>query len=616
MLDAGDWSGAADCFRQALALDPDQADALINLGFVLLESGQPTQAELPLRRAVVLLPESADANYLLGAALLSLGDPRAVAALARSIELAPSLLVARRDLGRALFEQGRLSEAAIALRAGIAQNGDDPDLHQFLGNVQQSLMEFDAAIASYRRALELQPRHAPVLSNLSQALVQVSDFEGAVDAARKAVALDPSLATAHSNLLLTLSCDARCDPQDYLEEARAYGQTLAAAAPAGASPLPAIASPKALRIGFVSGDLHSHPVGYFLDSVMAHWGTGTDLQAVAFSNHPRHDTVTDRLRQSFHAWHEVHALSDAELARLIAAQRIDVLVDLSGHTPGNRLGVFASRQAPVQVTWLGYWASTGLATMDYLLADPVSVPPETRSQFCETVWYLPQTRFCFTAPSSTAAPEPAESPVRRNGHVTFGSFQRLTKLNASVLALWSRVLKAVPGSHLRIQAKELATPASHARLLQRFSLAGIPASRIELVGPSSRETYFAAHSDVDILLDTFPHAGATTTCEALWMGVPTITLSGNTMLARQGASLLQCCGLPDWIAADADAYVELAARHAADQAALVDLRTRLRSQVRDSPLFDAAAFAQQLQQSFRDMCRHVEAHRGLVPPDL
>jgi protein O-GlcNAc transferase len=595
---------AAEQYRLAMTADAGSADAHVNLGYALLELGRPDEAAPVLERAIVLAPASHDAHYLLGKAFLSQRafEP-ALAHLRQSIALKPDLLVAALDLGKTLHNIGRSDQAAAVLRAAMNANGGSADLHHFLGNVQlhRSAPE---ALASYRRALALDPNQAAVHSNMALALLELCDFSGAAVAARRALALDPQLHAARSNLLSALSCDASCLPDAYLTEARTYGAIVTESATRHRmSPARVLADRvHRLRVGFVSGDLHNHPVGYFLENVLAHWND-TDMPAVAYSNNPISDDLTARLRNHFSEWRDISGMSDDAAARLIASDRIDVLIDLSGHTAENRLPMFALRPAPVQASWLGYWASTGVPAIDHVLADAISVPAEKRAQFSENVWYLPDTRLCFSAPAIAGVPEVAPLPALAKGHVTFGSFQRLIKLNDAVLGLWARVLHAVPDACLRLQASQLSDPAARDQVCARLAAVGIDASRVQLAGPSSRIDYLAAHAEVDILLDTFPHSGATTTCEALWMGVPTVTLAGTTMLSRQGASLLTCAGLAEWVAEDEAGYVELALRWARDLEQLAQVRESLRDRVATSPLFDAARFTVNLQAALRALSR-------------
>jgi protein O-GlcNAc transferase len=612
---------AIEQYRLAVRSDPRNLAANVNLGFALLENGQTSAAIDPLRQALTIDADSADANYLLGAALLAQHQAAFAAThLQRAIALQPALMVGYRDLGKALHQLNRHDEAKIILRAGLAIDSSFVDFHYFLGNIALHQMQFEEAMANYQNALSLQPDHAAVYNNLSQVLLNLCDFKGAALAARKSLAIDPLVPSARSNLLMSLSCDADCTPAEYLAEAKIFGQLMASKPLL--SPSTAFAQPDSAsrewaaerrpRIGFVSGDLHNHPVGYFLEAVLSHWHAGPGLEVYAYANGNIHDELSTRLKAHFAEWREISILDDEATASLIKSDCIDVLVDLSGHTAENRLPMFARRAAPVQVSWLGYWASTGLPEMDYVLADRYSVPDEHRCHFVEQIRHLPDTRLCFSPPNSGDAPDVSVPPASISGRITFGSFQRMTKLNGTVLSLWGRVLSAVPNSRLRLQSAQMASPAARSQLQEALTRAGVDISRVQLVEAGSRMKYLEAHAEVDILLDTFPHSGATTTCEALWMGVPTITLAGPTMLGRQGVSLLQNAGLSNWIANTHDEYVSLAVGHSADFSALSELRSNLRAQVLKSPLFDAENFARQFQDALTDLWRRRGKQGSLV----
>jgi predicted O-linked N-acetylglucosamine transferase (SPINDLY family) len=314
---------------------------------------------------------------------------------------------------------------------------------------------------------------------------------------------------------------------------------------------------------------------------------------------PREDDLTARIKPRFAQWRRIDGLDDEAAARLIFADSPDVLLDLSGHTAHNRLGVFAWRPAPVQAGWLGYFATTGLAAMDWVIADRASVQEAQHAHFTERIWYLPQTRLCFTPPDQ--APVAGPLPAQANGFVTFGSFQNLGKVNEQVLALWSRVLEAVPGSRLRWQNALLADEATRDLVRRRMAARGIEPSRLRFQGKVSRRAYLAAYNEIDIVLDSFPYPGGTTTCEALWMGVPTVTLQGDRMLSRQGAALLAAAGVPQWIAGDQEEYVANAAALAGDLPALAELRRTLRERVATSALFDARRFAREFAQALHSM---------------
>jgi predicted O-linked N-acetylglucosamine transferase (SPINDLY family) len=339
-------------------------------------------------------------------------------------------------------------------------------------------------------------------------------------------------------------------------------------------------------------------VGFFLESLLAHLHP-LRVELYAYSNKAYADELTARIRPHFSAWREIHNLNDEQTAQLIHRDGIHILIDLSGHTAGNRLPVFAWKPAPVQVAWLGYFATTGVAEMDYLIADAAGVSASHRTQFSETVQYLPDTRLCFTPPVTELSVAPLPAP--HNGYVTFGCFQNLSKLGDAVLAAWGRIFAALPTARLHLGSKLLHRPEIAQQLRDRLQRHGIAPDRVSLSGAVSRAEYLAKHANIDILLDTFSYPGGTTTCEALWMGVPTVTLAGDTLLSRQGVSLLNAAGLPDWVAQNEEDYVTKAVAFASDLHNLAELRAGLREQVRNSPLFDAPHFAHNFEQALWQM---------------
>jgi predicted O-linked N-acetylglucosamine transferase (SPINDLY family) len=355
-----------------------------------------------------------------------------------------------------------------------------------------------------------------------------------------------------------------------------------------------------LRIGFVSGDLRNHPVGAFLENVLARIDP-TRLNLVAYSTSFTEDELSARVKPWFAEWSVVASLTDEVLASKIHSDQIDILVDLAGHTERNRLSVFAWRPAPLQVAWLGYWASTGVSEIDYILADQISVPKSSQQYFCEKTWYLPDTRFCFTPPVIDRVIEVQGLAAQRKGHITFGSFQALNKMSDGSLSAWSRILAVIPSARLRLQNWQLSYPDAKEDMRKRLAAASIDLDRTDLHGGAPRDEYLAAYSEVDIILDTFPFPGGTTTAEALWIGVPTITLTGETLLARQGESMLRCVGLGDWVATTEQEYFDLALVHASDLTRLSELRTGLRSHVLGTPLFDADRFSRHLVEAFAGM---------------
>ncbi len=307
-------------------------------------------------------------------------------------------------------------------------------------------------------------------------------------------------------------------------------------------------------------------------------------------------------------------MSDLDLARRIREDAIDVLVDVSGHTSQNRLGVFAAKPAPVQVTWLGYFGSTGVSGVDYVLADPWSVPPGDEDQFTEQVWRLPETRLCFAPPDASV--EVGPPPVMASGCVTYGCFGNLAKVGDAVLSVWCRVLQAVPGARMFVKAKQLGDAAVRQRLIARFHEHGIGEDRLTIEGPGPRAAYLAAYNRIDVVLDTFPYPGGTTTLEGLWMGVPIVTRQGDRLLSRQGESILVNLGLTDWIANDEEQYVRLAVA-AADPLRLSQVRPSLRKRLQASPLMDAPRFARHFEAALQGMwsrwCTQQAARQSSAP---
>jgi protein O-GlcNAc transferase len=595
---------AVDCFLKALSIQPAYAEVHANMGLALRLRGQPAAAAQSYREALAQQPNSAVWRFNFALALHQLGQmDEAVAQYRLALSLDGRHFEAHVNLAVALLALGNFEASVRSSQDALALQPHSAVVHCNLGLAYRSQNKLEAAMDCYRRALEADPDSAHGHAAMAVALNDQGQTDAALASFQKALSLDPDLIEARSSRLFVLS---HASPGRYLEEARAYGERAAALARPFTSWLATRTSADAmptLRVGFVSGDLREHPVGRFLEDAIAHLDPAI-VQLFAYTTSLQHDQLTARLRPRFSGWASIVGMTDEVAAGRIHADGLHILIDLAGHTAHNRLPVFAWKPAPVQVSWLGYFASTGLAAIDHVLADEVSVPPAARGQFTEHVWYLPDTRMCFTAPAPSAPLETSPPPALTNGHVTFGCFQNLSKVNDAVLAAWAQVLSALPSSRLRLQNKQTGTPTAREALLRRLAGVGIAPERVTLAPPVARDMYLAAHAEVDIILDTFPFPGGTTTCEALWMGVPTITLAGNSMLSRQGASMLSAARLTGWIALTEADYIARAVAHAGDMGALAALRSRLRAQVLASPLFDSVLFAKRLETALTAMWRH------------
>lgn len=602
LFNAGCYAELESLSRLLVEQYPESGFSWKALGACLLAQNKD---DLPiLQRASELLPNDAAAHNNFGNALRNLRQlDDAVASYHRALEINPIFAEGCCNLGIALHDQGKLDNAVASYRRAIEINPDYADAHANLANTLRLLGQLEAAVASGRRALEINPNYAEAHSNLGLALRELGRFDEAVSSFLRALEIKPNLAQAHSELLLIYNLLPNQSPALSLSEARRFGEIATRQARPYTNWRNTPESSRCLRIGLVSGDLHNHPVGYFIDSVLTAFSSNADIQIefITFSNHFASDTLTERIKACCRGWHLVAGLSDENLARLIHDNGIDILIDLSGHTARNRLPAFAWKPAPVQVSWLGYFASTGVEAIDYLIADPWTLPETEEVNFTEKIWRLPETRLCFTPPDMEVAVSPL--PALNNGYMTFGCFNNLVKVNDDVVALWSRVLTSVPGSRLFLKSKQLNESLARQRTIERFSAHGIAADRLILEGQSPRGEYLSAYHRVDISLDPFPYTGGTTSAEGLWMGVPVLTLASNRFLSRQGVGLLMNAGLPEWIAADADDYVARAALHASNLQRLTTLRNELRLQVLSSPLFDAPRFAIHFEAALRGMWR-------------
>lgn len=571
---------AFEALQQAAALLPGDADLACNLGLSLTGLGRLDEAAASLQRALALQPGFAVAHLNLGNVLtVQARWAEAAASYRHALQFNPNLVQAHFKLGIALAEQGQHEAAAASYRNALQLKPDHAEAHGSLANALQALGRADEAVPQYQRAISLQPGHALFHSNLAFALKESGRFDEAAASYQRALALEPLNFETRSNMLFMLNYLP--DQAGALDEARQFGALAVQVARPFTSWNCLPDAGRRLRVGLVSADLRNHPVGYFAQSVLAELGRDVDL--VVYANQANDDAVSNAIRNHCRHWHGVRSLSDEALAQLIHADAIDVLIDLAGHTAHNRLPMLAWKPAPVQLSWLGYCASTGLSSMDAFVGDPWIVPPGSEAQFVEPVLRLPETFLCFTPPALDIAVGPL--PALAQGAITFGCFNKPLKMNEAVVALWAKVLQAVPGSRLLLKG------GSQEAMGERFARHGIAPERLLLEGASPRAEYLAAYHRVDIALDPFPYPGGTTSVEGLWMGVPVLSLRGATALSRQGESLLQNLGLPGWVAADEDDYLARAVAHASDVPALAALRAGLRERLLRSPLCDAPRFA-------------------------
>lgn len=596
----GNFAQADALYRQVIDADPSHADALHLLGVLAGQFGKRDLAIELIGEAIRLNPSAAVYHNNLGFVFSSLGClDMAEASYRQAIKLQPQNAEAHNNLGALLQADGKLDQACEIFREALRRWPEHVDALNNLGVVLQHMGDLDGAAASLQKALALRPGDGELHANLGNVRKDQGRLTEAMACFRQALSLRPDFREAFSSMLMAMSYDPGCSPLEILAAHQQYGKRFAESMRSRWPTFGSDLDPqRKLRIGFVSGDLRIHPVGFFLEGVLGRLDQKR-FDIVLYPTLPRVDEVSERLRAGCSSWVPLVGMTDAEAFQRVRDDAIDILVDLSGHTAHNRLGLMVKKPAPVQVTWLGYFATTGVAAIDYILCDPFSVPADDAWQFVETPWRLPDTRLCFTPPGVPIVT--GRLPALSNGYVTFGCFNNLAKVNEAVIGLWSRILAAVPESRLLLKAKQLEDEGVRSRMVERFRACGCRSSKLVLEGWSSRSDYLESYNRVDIALDTFPFTGGTTSVEGLWMGVPLITLRGDRMLSRQGEGILRNIELTDWIAIDEDAYVAGAVARAGDLAALSGLRTQLRARLLASPLCDAERFAGNLENAFRGM---------------
>jgi protein O-GlcNAc transferase len=630
----GEWQQAERLYLQVLEGDPDQVDALHLLAVIAGQTGREDQAIGYLQKVLRLRPSSVEAHNNLGGAFAARRRfPEAVASIQEAVRLQPDLAVLHNNLGNALREGGRPAEAVVSLQQALRIKPDYAEAHLNLGlawsalerlpeaeasfreamrlrpnladahlNLGTTLLQqgnkLDDAIAAYRTALEIKPDFAEAHVNLGNALKDRAQLDEAIAAYRRGVQIKPDAADIHSHLVFVLPYHPAYDSGAVLEECRRWDHR-------HAEPLKQLIPAhgnhrdpgRRLRIGYLSPDFRRHVQSFFTTPLLSHHDH-SQFEVFCYADVLRDDALTERLRGHADAWRNTAGLSDQQVAERVRDDRIDILVDLVMHMAGSRLLVFARKPAPIQVTWLAYPGTTGLATIDYRLTDPYLDPPGLFDAcYAEESVRLPETFWCYDP--LTDGPPVNAPPAAASGVVTFGSLNNFCKINDGCLALWAEVLRAVPRSRLLLHAPP---GLARERVLATLEQGGIPASRVEFADRLPRAEYLALYNRMDLALDPVPCNGHTTSLDASWMGVPTITLvSRRTAFGRAGWSQSCNLGLRELAAETPEEYVAIAVRLAGELSRLQELRGMLRRRMQQSPLMDARRFARHMEQAYRRM---------------
>lgn len=622
-LAQGEAEQAMPFLDRALECDAKLPEALNNRVAALIELGRYSEAEQEVGAALKNFPRLAALHANLGYLMLC-KEKRADAFkhYQEAVTCDPECAEAR--IGLAILHGGHGNPGAVRklIEEQIAIRGKSLQRLTMLALVQKAEGNHEAAEAICKEILKMHQEDVNALTILAGVAGAHGDPQRAIDLLRRAERANPGEPSYLSCVAFNATYLAGASLHDVYEVHAEWSRRFEVAPHAEGSPEGSDARPtggagttsdRPLRVAYVSGDFSSHPVGHLVRDVIEHHDSRF-THITCYSMMRGSDHITKAIEEAVDSWVEVLFMNDDELERRIREDKIDILVDLSGHTAYHRLSVFMRRPAPVQVTWIGYFHSTGLKCLDYFITDPHTSPSGSQQLFSETPLYLPHSRFCYSPPKY--APPVTPSPCLDNGYVTFGSFNRTDKLIQPVIELWSQILHAVPKSRLLLKSSSFADKGVRKHFARRFRKYGIDKKRLELRRSTPHPVMLAEYAEVDIALDPFPFGGGMTTLEALWMGVPVITLVGDSVVSRQGYSALANIGLGERLAfSSRDDYVAAAIELASDPVKLDELRSGIRARVDASPIRDAPQFARDLEALYRSMW---EAHcrGGKLPSAL
>ena len=591
--------------RKALEIDSEIPNISVNLGNVLQKLGRFEDAASLYREALALAPDNPISHNNLGNALRTLGDAKgALESLRKAVDIEPGFAEAFNNLGILYQQCGKYDEAVETFHQALALRSEFVLAHINLGNALRRQGRFDDSLDAFRGAIAVEPDHVLVHNEMAMVYHDMGRTDDAIATLRRTLELKPEFPEAHSNLLFLQSYHSLLTPGESLREHRRWEALHAPPERIEVQPhRNARTTDRRLRIGYVSPDFRDHVVSFFVEPLLEHHDREA-VEVFGYAEVANPDAITARLSARADHWRSTVGLSDDRVAEMVRDDRIDILVDLAGHTAGHRLAVFARNPAPVQATYLGYFATTGLSAMDYWINDGVVHPETTIQQTAEDVYRLPRCWVCYQPRDDAPGVAPPPSADAGTSGVTFGSFNNLNKVSPRTIAMWAGVLCAVPDSQLLIKSRPLGNELVQERLRAGFADHGIEGDRLLLYGSvAGSGNHMAMYNRIDVGLDSFPFTGGATTLDALWMGVPVITLIGETHAERMSASLLTALDRPEWIADREEAFIAKAAALAADEDHRVSLRAGQRQRMAESTLCDGAGLARAMEDAYRDMWR-------------
>lgn len=570
LLGKGQTGQAMVLFKQVLSARPDYAEMRWLYGKALISIQDYNQAKLQLLKTVQLAPRNPHAHFELAVCLMYLHDyESAMQSMRTTLQYMPEHASATRELGNVLLHHGRLSEAAQVLIEGTRYHPKELNLWLLLGNTLGDLGRFDESVDCFKKVLDI----------------------------------NPNIQSAKSNILMRMNYSSDFPPSEIYRQSKEYGEAYDRKTTAR-NQEKIFHSGEKIRVGYVSSNLRSHSVAYFLKPLLANHDR-SKIELFIYSNTDHSDEMTEQFKRYCDHWHDIQLLSDDDVSALITKDGIHILVDVISHTGGCRFGVFAQAPAPIQVTWLAYPNTSGVKEIQYRFTDTIADPEGlTDKYYTEELIRLPHGFLCYDFSSDT--PYRKKPPFNDNGYITFGSFNNLNKVAGSNVAAWATILKGVPNSRILIKSRQLVDPVVRENYKKMFLSEGLEIDRVEFRDAvKGREKHLSMYDDIDIALDTFPYNGTTTTCEALWMGVPTVTYSGEVHASRVGASIMHYAGVKQFVANSAEQYIDLAVKLGNQPEVLNTLRPELRDQLSKSTLADGACFAKQIENTYQSL---VERH--------
>lgn len=596
---AGRLKNALSSLQSALQGEPDNPEIHFEIGVVLHELGRLEPALEHLQFCSKRTSQHAACwSHMGGVYFKLLRLDEAETAFRNELRMTPNSIQTRLHLGNVLLKKEAYSSALEQYQAALALDTSRAESWFNVGNAQSRIYALQEAKTSLLKCLQLEPEHRPALVELAGVYLAEGEIEESIEHYRRACQFS-SKPTDYSNYLYAWHF---LDPQDRAGEFREHSKFAQQyALPKRNSP-PAIGTGRRrIRVGYVSPDFRKHSVTYFLEPIVDHYDR-SEFEFLCYHVGSSEDAVTHRLKGKVDQWVPAARYSNEELAEVVDRDQLDILVDLAGHTGHNRLPMFTARPAGVQMTFLGYSGSTGLKEIDYLLTDICANPPESQTYCSERLIYLPHSYFCYCPPPD--APAVSAVPAERQPGITFGCFNNRSKLGPTILEAWSRILNCIDNSTLLLKNPSLTDSAVREHLFRFFRQRGIAPERIMMhrQQPSTAQ-HLAMYHQVDIALDSYPYNGATTTCEALWMGVPVVSLAGTSHVSRMGLSILSAAGLDQLVASSIEAYIDTCIQWSDSIARLCELRRGLREQMRASPLMDEVGYTRALESIYRRVAR-------------